>query len=536
MPTVPYYIVIDGYGGASGDYTLDVVARPPVDTTAVHPALGDNSKGLVAISYEYNEYDSANLWTSSIDNGATWAGAVSWSFGTGSATYPAMAYWGKDTTFYGTLVPPASYNSGAPNFLVSMLNATDPTLFAGSYWNWATYGWHNMKMVDIACDKLPANDWAWGMQSMVHSTTYTNPDMVDAPHVFYPTSAAGQASISWYNGLDGCATTRCFVDHATHKAYSLYDHYNTTDAIWELFARQDRVDNWADTVFAAGYTFQMQDSTELKYPAVSAHNSRVLIVAENWSKTDSLDKDIICWHTTDGDLVNLTASVVAGTADAERFPEIEHIKDQSFLCTFIKNSGLYAALTEDGGVTWGTPALISLAGDEVVSEYRAVSLAESDGLTVKAIYERYVPGTNQKGIRLALISHTVYTLPDADGDGVPDISDNCPSVANPLQEDTDGDGIGNVCDNCPTMANPGQEDANHNGIGDVCDYLCGDANDNGTFNVLDITFLINFLYKSGPIPNHSNACDVNHTSTVNVLDITYMINKLYKSGPELNCP
>jgi hypothetical protein len=37
-------------------------------------------------------------------------------------------------------------------------------------------------------------------------------------------------------------------------------------------------------------------------------------------------------------------------------------------------------------------------------------------------------------------------LPDGDGDGVPDVADNCPSVANPSQSDLDGDGMGDACD------------------------------------------------------------------------------------------
>jgi hypothetical protein len=58
---------------------------------------------------------------------------------------------------------------------------------------------------------------------------------------------------------------------------------------------------------------------------------------------------------------------------------------------------------------------------------------------------------------------------DADGDGVPDASDNCPTVSNPDQADRDGDHIGDACDNCPDDFNPSQTDADGNGIGDVCD-------------------------------------------------------------------
>ena len=37
-------------------------------------------------------------------------------------------------------------------------------------------------------------------------------------------------------------------------------------------------------------------------------------------------------------------------------------------------------------------------------------------------------------------------LPDSDGDGVSDSSDNCSDAANPGQDDTDGDDCGNLCD------------------------------------------------------------------------------------------
>ena len=45
-----------------------------------------------------------------------------------------------------------------------------------------------------------------------------------------------------------------------------------------------------------------------------------------------------------------------------------------------------------------------------------------------------------------LLSLSSFALAGADGDGVPDDSDNCPGIANADQLDTDSDGAGDVCD------------------------------------------------------------------------------------------
>jgi hypothetical protein len=63
---------------------------------------------------------------------------------------------------------------------------------------------------------------------------------------------------------------------------------------------------------------------------------------------------------------------------------------------------------------------------------------------------------------------TATPLVDTDGDGIPDIYDNCPTVPNPDQHDHDGDGRGDVCDVCPHIADTGV-DADNDGVGDACD-------------------------------------------------------------------
>jgi hypothetical protein len=67
----------------------------------------------------------------------------------------------------------------------------------------------------------------------------------------------------------------------------------------------------------------------------------------------------------------------------------------------------------------------------------------------------------------------------------------------------------------------------------TCDCMPGDANNTGTHNILDCTYLISYLYKGGPAPVPYEVCsgDANKTCGINILDVTYLINYLYKGGP-----
>ena len=68
---------------------------------------------------------------------------------------------------------------------------------------------------------------------------------------------------------------------------------------------------------------------------------------------------------------------------------------------------------------------------------------------------------------------------------------------------------------------------------------CGDVDNSGEVNILDIVYLINYKYKTGPAPLcfPINSCaDVDNSGDINILDIVYLINFKYKEGPEPNCP
>lgn len=58
----------------------------------------------------------------------------------------------------------------------------------------------------------------------------------------------------------------------------------------------------------------------------------------------------------------------------------------------------------------------------------------------------------------------------------------------------------------------------------------GDTNGDSDINIFDISFLITYLYLSGPPPDEICA-DVNGDGDINIFDITYLIDYLYLGGP-----
>jgi hypothetical protein len=84
------------------------------------------------------------------------------------------------------------------------------------------------------------------------------------------------------------------------------------------------------------------------------------------------------------------------------------------------------------------------------------------------------------------------------------------------------------------VSNEDQADANNDGMGDACCCLNnrGDVNGDGAdANVLDLNYLINYIFRNGSIPGCPNEADVNSDgASANILDLNFLVNYIFRLG------
>ncbi len=175
--------------------------------------------------------------------------------------------------------------------------------------------------------------------------------------------------------------------------------------------------------------------------------------------------------------------------------------------TTIDESSVLTSLTVVSGTlvemlpfTGSGTAVGQISGD-VTRDMTIVSFAFS-GFTIHTTFTSLTGGPVMlSSAQLLAAANNVATFADRDGDGLPDVSDNCPDVANPGQEDTGGIGVGSPKD----------------GIGDACQ--CGDVNGDGRVTLVDAVMVQrSLLQPPTAILTKPELCDVGASSGCTLAD------------------
>ena len=66
----------------------------------------------------------------------------------------------------------------------------------------------------------------------------------------------------------------------------------------------------------------------------------------------------------------------------------------------------------------------------------------------------------------------------------------------------------------------------------VSTALCGDADGEGTINIADAVYLVNYIFADGPAPSPLASGDADCDQTINVADVVYLVNYIFAGGPE----
>lgn len=91
--------------------------------------------------------------------------------------------------------------------------------------------------------------------------------------------------------------------------------------------------------------------------------------------------------------------------------------------------------------------------------------------------------------------------------------------------------------NLTTSISKGRQFAyNHKEIRISCCRKPGDVNFDAKIGVGDAVYLINMIFKGGPLPPCKAQADTNGDCRINVGDVVYLINYTFKGGPAPHCP
>jgi len=311
------------------------------------------------------------------------------------------------------------------------------------------------------------------------------------------------------------------------------------------------MNNWADTV--AGYELwlflERPDIMEFKVNYTTLYDT-IYWRCTNWSGPDCLDS------------MDISDSVLA---DPEGDYPYDWLTIEQYQA-YVGNHDTTGTLTSG----WEFISSRSLGADTSGAGYDLKVIARSN--EIPPPYTPGIPYPQTGSVPLVKILADIYDIPDSVSDRECIIYIQSSTLDHFYFADQNGNGIGVITDTifdstcfvciqwdgdecvyyedtsdcsiadsvecCDTILN-GYLDTSvvsvDHGSLTVLGGVCGSVNGDESVNLLDITYLINFLYKGGPPPPNMNLSDANGDCNVNLLDITFLINYLYKAGLAPHC-
>jgi hypothetical protein len=351
--------------------------NPMYDQIQIDPDLPFNGPGdqitpeilqfksdITLVAYYDEIIDNVTL-SISIDNGETWSNPFPFY---DNYTYPSLDIWNKNRIFGTAVTHPKISNGGIIGF-IDFVNITNPTTWILYSYDFSIIGWYGMKDASIACDNN-GNHWEWGVTAYIISTTFEE-GYIDGPSILYADPEQEVPGwMGWSNTVENCAHCDIDIDPILHLSYAIYDYFNTSSEKWELFILQtdfkdqNNRDRWREYMF--------DEDGNLQCPVVSAYNDTLVILAEY---EENGNKDIICLYSSIDILdEEINKMFIANSTEGEYCPNLIHVENQTFICSFIKNGNIFTTWTMDGGAHWTPPFQVNENEGKVVDTYKSSSL------------------------------------------------------------------------------------------------------------------------------------------------------------------
>jgi hypothetical protein len=316
------------------------------------------------------------IWTFSEDNGDTWDSGVFYNI-EGLDEYPAIQYWGKDSTFIGTFKPDINDAEGSTQYLLTMTDLTDPNSYSLLSWDWTSYNQYEKECPDVATySDVGTSTWYYGVMTDTESSDDPDYPGEHCPVLYFANYNDETNGWSWWwNDFENSANAAVDIDTTNGVVYAVWDYFDTNNSEQEhdiLWATADQHDWWAENWTLDWYTLGDSAVNET-YPDVGAEGNTIQIVAQSDAAGN---QDIICYYSSDNG-TTWDNSVVTNAAEDELYPRIVSYGDYVTV-TFVKDGDLFYCNSEDGGATWSTPDQLNDNEGTIEMSYRTNDIS-TDG-------------------------------------------------------------------------------------------------------------------------------------------------------------